>query len=192
MMVKEDISSQRKSKLTSINGKIEDKDGKTSSVTSNSSNTSNNENTNIDNASDAVENEVFHSNVKIKSHNRQRRKSFLTGKIDSSFAASPCLPRRLEMDEQCFSTSSSPKNHTNITAKDISGQENYNHRQRKQASNQTIERDKQDLTRILSKGSDMSLTLQESQDTDSEPMFTQVFTQVAKDTAEKSQKSQRK
>ena len=178
MMVKEGISSRNKLKFTSANGKIEDKDEETSSIISKLSNKSNNENTNIDNTCDPAENELTFTNTKMKSNNRQRRKSFLTRKHDSSFADSPFLPRRLEMDGKNFSFCNSPNNHTNITAKDISEHDNFNHLQKNQSKNQPMDRDKEDLTRILSKGSDMSLTLQASQETDSDPMFTQAITQI--------------
>ena len=187
MMVKEDNKSQRRSIFSSMYENADDKE-EICSLSSNSSKESNNENINYKNVSN-VENRLESSfqrvliDTKPKSQNRQRRKSFLTGKHDSSFAASPFHVRRSEVAEKSYRASNSPDNHTNVTAKDISEQEDYNYYRRKQSSNQPNDNNIESVTRIHSKGSDMSLTLVASQEEDSCPMFTEAFTQIIEESS---------
>ena len=184
MMVKEDLSFRRRSEFSSMTANRDEKDDEIVSFTSDSSNDSNYENVNHANSTHLADDKLESSFQKVildtkqKSHNRQRRKSFLTGKNDSSFSASPFLTRRVEANEKHSLVIHSPYNSTNVTAKDISEQESS---LRKQIKQQSTEKSKQNITRLFSKGSDMSLTLGASQEEmDSCPMFTQVFTQNIK------------
>ena len=182
MIAKEDLSFARKTEFSSKNANSDEKDDDDSdSLSSNSSSERNNENINYSNARDLGEKRLERSFQKViidtkqKSRNRQRRKSFLTGKNDSSFIASPFLGKRAESNVKDKIVTNFPCNDTSITAKDILEQDNCPRKQ----LNLARENNSPNITRLLSKGSDMSLTLRASQEElDSCPMFTQVFTQI--------------
>ena len=119
-------------------------------------------------------------NTPSSSCNRKRRKSFLTGNISSPFANTPFLPIRskLENDSHLIQQNSNYiQEHLSKKTKDIITEPKKSENEL-ESNKINKPSNRVDLTRITSKGSDMSLTLlATSEETDSDPMFTQASPQ---------------
>ena len=117
----------------------------------------------------------------LNSCNRKRRKSFLTGNTNSPFGNSPFLPARSKLETKCHNTkkvSNTPATDSHKKIKPLATHDKEMISQINISSRENVPQNANEITRIPSKGSDMSLTMVASpEEIDSDNMFTQALTQ---------------